>query len=188
MKLEVRVRGWEEIEIEFEGKKLSYAEYRKYSKKNILDKVHTTNELRKVWLDQKMKDEFIKELEGKKVNIDLIKSIDKLEDSDSFDVITHLAFDAPLLTREDRTKHFLRQNSQLIDRYGEIIKASVNEILDKYKYSGEENLSSQVFMLPNMYAKKQKVQTEFPNGLAGFLVFMKEKIYSTINPVKFKAA
>lgn len=171
----------EEIEIEFEGKKLSYAEYRKYSKKNILDKVHTTNELRRIWLDQKMKDEFIKELENKKINIDLIKSIDKLEDSDSFDVITHLAFNAPLLIREDRTKHFLRQNSQLINRYGEIIRATVNEILDKYKYSGEENLSSQVFMLPNMYAKKQKVQADFPNGLAGFLAFMKERVYASIS-------
>lgn len=128
-----------------------------------------------------MKDEFIKELESKKINIDLIKSIDKLEDSDSFDVITHLAFNAPLLTREDRTKHFLRQNSQLIDRYGEIIRETVNEILDKYKYSGEENLSPQVFMLPNMYSKKQEVQVKFPSGLVGFLAFMKERVYASIS-------
>jgi len=40
----------------------------------------------------------------------------------------------------------------------------------KYKYSGEENLSTQVFMLPNMHVKKQKVQADFPNGLTGFLL------------------
>lgn len=167
----------EEIEIEFEGKKLSYAEYRKYTKQNILDRVHTTNELRKVWLDQRMKDGFLRELEKRSINIDLIKSIENLNDSDSFDVVAHLAFNAPLLTREDRVKHFLRQNDQLVNRYGETIRETVNDILDKYKYSGEENLSPQVFMLPNMYRKKQKVQTGFPNGLVGFLAFMKEKIY-----------
>ena len=173
----IEVNIEEEIEIEFEGRKLSYAEYRKYSKQNILNKIHSTDELRKIWLDQKMKDKFIKELENKNININLIKSIDSLDDSDSFDVIAHLAFNAPILTREDRTKHFLRENSNLIDRYGETVRITINEILDKYKYSGEENLSPKVFMLPNMYAKKQKVQAKFPNGLAGFLIFMRGKIY-----------
>jgi type I restriction enzyme R subunit len=173
----IEVNIEEEIEIEFEGQKLSYAEYRTYTKNNILEKVNTTEQLRKIWLDQKMKDKFIKELESKKINIDLIKSIDNLNDSDSFDVITHLAFNAPLLTREDRTKQFIRQNAQAISHYGETIREAVSDILDKYKYSGEENLATDVFMLPNMYKRKQEVQVKFPNGLAGFLTFMKDKIY-----------
>jgi type I restriction enzyme, R subunit len=176
----IEVNIEEEVEIEFEGQKLSYAEYRKYTKKNILEKINTTKQLREIWLDQKMKDKFIKELENKKINIDLIKSIDNLSDSDSFDVIAHLAFDAPLLTREDRTKQFVRQNVQAISHYGETIREAVSDILDKYKYSGEENLTTDVFMLPNMYKRKQEVQVKFPNGLAGFLAFMKEKMYTAI--------
>ena len=170
----------EEIDVEFDGKKLSYAEYRKYSKESIMNRVHSTDELRKVWLDQKLKEEFIKELEGKKVNIDLIKSIDNLEDSDSFDVITHLVFNAPLLTREDRVKNFLRQNNELINRYGEQLRNVVYEVLDKYKYSGEENISPQLFMLPNMFAKKEAIQNEYPEGLMGFLSFMKDRVYAVV--------
>jgi hypothetical protein len=49
-----------------------------------------------------------------------------------------------------------------------------------YKYTGEENLSSQIFMLPNIYAQKQEVQKKYPNGLAGFMNFLKEKIYSQV--------
>jgi hypothetical protein len=31
-----------------------------------------------------------------------------------------------------------------------------------------------------MYKRKQEVQVKFPNGLAGFLAFMKEKMYTAI--------
>lgn len=181
----IRVKGVEvsvaeEVEIEFEGKKLSFAEYRKYSKDNIKDRVHSTEELRKIWLDSEKKMWFMGELEKKNINISLIASIDNLEDSDSFDIISHIAFDAPLLTREDRIKHFVRQNEEAISVYGEAIKEAIHDIMDKYKYSGEESLSAQVFMMPDMFGKKQAIQQKYPKGLGGFLTFLKDKIYSAV--------
>jgi type I restriction enzyme, R subunit len=170
----------EEVEIEFDGIKLSYAEYKKYSKDNVQKTVHSTDELREIWLNPDKREKFIKELEGKRVNIGLIKSIDNLEDIDSFDVIANLVFNAPLLTREDRVKHFMRQNSQEVNAHGKEIQEAVMDILDKYKGSGEENLSSQIFMLPNMFEKKEAIQQEYPSGLAGFLSFIKEKIYEKV--------
>lgn len=180
----VRVQGIEvsideEVEVEFDGQKLSYAEYRKYSKEKILNRIHSTNELREIWLDQAKREEFVKGLEGAKINVNLIKSIDNLEDSDSFDVIAHLVFNAPLITRDDRVKQFMRDNEALVNQYGPAIQDTINELLDKYRYSGEENLSTAVFTLPNMYSKKEAVQTSYPNGLAGFINFMKEKVYSS---------
>jgi type I restriction enzyme, R subunit len=180
----VRVQGIEvtideEVEVEFDGQKLSYAEYRKYSKEKILSHIHSTDDLRKVWLDQAKREEFVKGLETAKVNVNLIKSIDNLEDSDSFDVIAHLVFNAPLITRDDRVKQFMRENESLVNQYGLAIQETINELLDKYRFSGEENLSSTVFALPNMYAKKEAVQTSYPNGLSGFISFMKEKVYSS---------
>ena len=99
---------------------------------------------------------------------------------DSFDVIANLVFNAPLLTREDRIKNFMRQNALEINRYGKEIQDAVMDVLDKYKGSGEENLSSQIFILPNMNAKKEAIQSSYPNGLFGFVSFIKEKIYSII--------
>ncbi len=167
----------EEIEVEFEGKKLSYAEYRKYSSENLKKKIHSSDELKEIWLNPEKKEKFIKDLEVKHVNVELIKSIDNLGDIDSFDIIAHLAFNAPLLTREDRTKQFLRYNALAMVQYGNAIRDAIYSVLDMYKYNGEENLSSQIFMMPNMYAQKQEVQKKYPNGLAGFMNFLKEKIY-----------
>lgn len=168
----------EEIEVEFDGIKLSYAEYRKFSKDKISQTVHSSDELRTIWLDPDKREKFISELEKMKVNISLIKSIENLEDIDAFDVVAHIAFNAPLLTREDRVKHFIRQNSQNIDQYGKEIGEAIREIMERYKNSGEENLSAQAFLLPNMNAKKDAIQKKYPDGLYGFLHSIKEKIYS----------
>ncbi len=170
----------EEIEIEFEGKKFSYAQYRKYSKDFINEKLHSTKDLRDIWLDAEKKERFMRDLEAKNININLIKSLDNLNDSDSFDVIAHIAFNAPLLTREDRVKQFIRENSESISQFGETIKEAVFDLLDKYRYSGEESLSAQSFMMPNMYAKKEAVQKGYPKGIGGFLSFLKDKIYEVV--------
>ncbi len=168
----------EEIEVEFDGIKLSYAEYRKYSKNKIVQAIHSSDELRVIWLDPDKREKFIADLEAKKVNISLIKSIENLEDIDAFDIVAHIAFDAPLLTREDRVKHFMRQNAKSIDQYGKEIGEAIREILEKYKNNGEENLSAQAFLLPNMNAKKEAIQAKYPEGLYGFVHTLKEKVYS----------
>jgi type I restriction enzyme, R subunit len=169
----------EEVEVEFDGIKLSFAEYKKYSKDNLQKTIHSTDELREIWLNTEKREKLIKDLEDKKVNIGLIKSIENLEDMDSFDVIANLVFDAPLLTREDRTNQFMRQNAQRVNQYGKEIKEAVMDILDLYKIRGEENLSSEFFKLPNMFEKKEAIQINFPNGLFGFVSFLKDKVYSS---------
>ena len=168
----------EEIEVEFDGVKLSYAEYRKYSKEKIAQSVHSSDDLRAVWIDSQKREQFIADLEAKRVNIGLIKAIENLEDIDTFDIIAHIVFNAPLLTREDRVKHFMRQNAQTIDQYGKEISEATREILEKYKNGGEENLSSQAFQLPNMNAKQDAVQKIYPEGLYGFIHNLKEKVYA----------
>ena len=66
----------EEIEVEFDGSKLSYAEYRKYSGDKIVQTVHSSRELRDIWLDTDKREQLITDLEEKRVNISLIKSIE----------------------------------------------------------------------------------------------------------------
>ena len=168
----------EEVEVEFDGMKLSYAEYRKYSKDRIEQSIHSSDELRAIWIDQEKREKFIFDLEAMKVNISLIKSIENLEDIDSFDVVAHIVFDAPLLTREDRVKHFMRNNAHSIDFYGKEVGEAIREIMEKYKNNGEENLSAQAFLLPNMNAKKESIQEKYPDGLFGFVHTLKERVYA----------
>ena len=95
-------------------------------------------------------------------------------------MIAHIAFNAPLITRQDRVKHFMRENAQSIDQYGKVVGEAIREIMEKYKTSGEENLSAQAFLLPNMNAKKEAIQANYPTGLSGFVRSLKEKIYTLV--------
>lgn len=168
----------EEIEVEFDGIKLSYAEYRKYSKDKIGRVIHSSDDLRTVWIDPQKREQFISDLEDKRVNISLIRAIENLEDIDTFDIIAHIAFNAPLLTREDRVTHFMRQNVKNIDMYGKEIGEAIRDIMEKYKNAGEENLSTDVFRLPNMNAKQEVIKSKYPNGLYGFIHHLRESVYS----------
>jgi type I restriction enzyme R subunit len=168
----------EEIEVEFDGIKLSYAEYRKYSKNKIEQVIHSSEDLRALWIDSQRRKQFILDLEAKRVNISLIKSIENLEDVDTFDIIAHIVFDAPLLTRDDRVTRFMRQNTENIDMYGREIGEAIREIMEKYKNGGEENLSTDVFRLPNMSAKQEAIKSKYPDGLSGFVHSLKKGIYS----------
>jgi type I restriction enzyme R subunit len=170
----------EEIEVEFDGIKLSYAEYRKYSKDKIGQAIHSSDDLRAIWIDPQKREQFILDLDAKRVNISLIRMIENLEDIDTFDIIAHIAFNAPLLTREDRVTHFMRQNAKSIDMYGKEIGEAIRDIMEKYKNAGEENLSSEFFELPNMSAKQDAIKSKYPRGLFGFVHSIKEGIYSAV--------
>jgi len=168
----------EEIEVEFDGIKLSYAEYRKYSKDKIGQTIHSSDDLRTIWIDPQKREQFILDLESKRVNISLIRAIENLEDIDTFDIIAHIAFNAPLLTREDRVAHFMRQNAKSIDMYGKEIGEAIRDIMEKYKNAGEENLSTDVFRLPNMSTKQEAIKSKYPNGLYGFMHYLRKNVYS----------
>ena len=170
----------EEVEVEFDGGKLSYAEYRKYSKDKIAKTVHSSDDLRDIWLDPEKRARLIADLEGLRVNVELIKAIENLEDIDTFDILAYIAFNAPLLTREDRVKHFMRLNAEDIDRYGAEVGEAIRDIMEKYKTGGEENLSAEVFMLPNMAARQEAVQEHYPKGLRGFVHAIRERVYAGV--------
>ena len=75
---------------------------------------------------------------------------------------------------------FMRENKDKIDIYGKKIREIIFEVLDKYKYGGEENLSTEIFILDNMYGKKQLIKKEYPGGLGNFMNFVKKKVYAVI--------
>ena len=59
---------------------------------------------------------------------------------DVFDIICHVAFDQPPLTRKERASNVKKRN--YFSKYGEAAKAVLEALLDKYAEQGVENLES----------------------------------------------
>ena len=62
------------------------------------------------------------------------------KDFDSFDLICHVAFDQPPLSRSDRA-HAVRTRNYF-SKYSEQARAVLNALLDKYADEGIENIQS----------------------------------------------
>ncbi|MCH8828046.1 MAG: DEAD/DEAH box helicase family protein [Planctomycetes bacterium] len=89
------------------------------------------------WTTAEQKQTIIDELEEQGVLFDaLAEEVGK--DFDPFDLICHVAFDQPPLTRKERAENVRKRD--YFTKYGEDARAVLNALLEKYSDEGIENL------------------------------------------------
>lgn len=170
----------DEIELEFDGENIAYAEYKKLVRDKIEKSVHNLNDLKKLWVDDDQRKEFLDKMHEKEINIDFIKNIEDMEDSDSFDVIAHIIFETPLITMDERAKHYLNWNMSEINKYGEEVRDVVFAILEKYARGGVENISPKILLLEDMKEKdalgvlKREIGAQ---NVSKFIYNIRHKVY-----------
>jgi type I restriction enzyme R subunit len=110
-----------------------------YTKKNIRKEYRTLDEFIEKWNSAKKKQEIIAELyeQGILFN-ELQDSVN--QDLDAFDLICHVAFDKPPLTRKERANNVKKRN--YFTKYSEQAKKVLEALLDKYEDKGIENIES----------------------------------------------
>ncbi len=72
--------------------------------------------------------------------VSLLVDAERPED-DAFDVLCHLAWNAPLLTRRDRAERLRAAAPDLFTRYGDDARAVLNALLEKYAAGGPDQLA-----------------------------------------------
>ena len=74
--------------------------------------------------------------------IDLAQLVEQTNqpDADLLDLLCHVAFNAPLLTRRQRADKLRRDRQDFFDQYGEEARQILNELLDKYTENGTDQL------------------------------------------------
>jgi type I restriction enzyme R subunit len=65
--------------------------------------------------------------------------------ADPFDLLCHLAYNAPLRTRRERTERLCKEKKDFFDPYGPEARAILNELLEKYADHGTAQ-----FVLPDV--------------------------------------
>ena len=92
-----------------------------------------------VWNNADKKEAIIKELQEQGVMIEaLYEAVDK--EVDLFDLICHVAYDMPPLSRKDRANNVRKRN--YFTKYGEQARKVLETLLDKYADEGVENIES----------------------------------------------
>ena len=108
-----------------------------YTKKSILQKFRTLDDFLAKWNSAHKKKAVVEELESHGIIIENLMSEVK-KDLDVFDLICHIAWDMPALTRKERAEQVKKRN--YFTKYSEKARIIINALLDKYASEGIENI------------------------------------------------
>jgi type I restriction enzyme R subunit len=110
-----------------------------HTKEIIKEKFASLNEFLNKWNTTDRKEAIIAELQEQGVMVEaLYDAVDK--QVDLFDLICHVAFDQPPLTRKERANNVKKRN--YFTKYGEQAKKVLEALLDKYADEGINNIES----------------------------------------------
>jgi type I restriction enzyme R subunit len=113
--------------------------YCDYSRKHIRNEYASLNDFINKWNTSKKKDAIVKELE--EVGIELPKLAEEVgKDYGDFDLICHIAYDQPPLTRKERADNVKKRN--YFAKYGDKARAVLEALLDKYADEGVLTIES----------------------------------------------
>ena len=136
--VEVRV-ATERVQYLDEHGKLITESLKDYSRKTVRKAYASLDAFLTVWNDAEKKQAILEELAAKGVFLDeLAEQVGR--DYDAFDLVCHIAFDAPPLTRKERAEKVKKRN--VFGKYGEKARAVLDALLQKYADSGITSVES----------------------------------------------
>lgn len=147
-----------------------------YTRKNIKEEFASIDDFIKKWNSAEKKQVIIDELRENGVFFEELQE-EVGKDFDAFDLICHVAFDMPPLTRRDRANNVKKKN--YFGQYSETARKVIDALLDKYADEGLEDIetASVLTLEPFIkYGSPAKIIKEF-GGKKKFNKFIKELGY-----------
>jgi type I restriction enzyme R subunit len=180
--IDVYVETEEDILIEAGGKKLNKAEYREYSKEGIRKRVNL-EDLRKIWLDDKKRDEFLKDLLNQGISPEIISSVIlRRSDIDGFDALAYIAFDVPIISRDERARSLIELKQQFINSFSPEARTIIMDLIEQYKLAGIEDLKPEILKIHRFTQKyggiKNILERLKTRDLGALFYQLKEDIYN----------
>ena len=132
-------------ELDPDGKQLRVVKFTEYTADKVRTLYPSAPELREQWANPEKRSEIIQRLEERGIDFDSLATAANQPDADPFDLLCHLAFNAPLRTRRERADRLKKEKKDFFDQYGSEARAILNDLLEKYAEHGTAQ-----FVLPDV--------------------------------------
>jgi len=132
-------------ELDPDGRQLRVVRYTDYAADKVRTLCPTARELREKWADPAQRTEIIRALEERGVSFTELAEQARMPEADPFDLLCHLAFNAPLRTRRERAQRLKSERKGFFEQYGPEARQILEELLEKYAEHGNAQ-----FMLPDV--------------------------------------
>jgi len=123
-------------EFDSDGRQLRVVKFTDYAAEKVRTLYPSAAEMRERWADPDGRSEIIALLEERGIDFDELASASNQPEADPFDLLCHLAFNAPLRTRRERADRLRNEKKDFFDRYGPEARAVLEELLEKYAEHG----------------------------------------------------
>lgn len=125
--------------------KLITESLRDYTRINLRKQYDSLDQFLQAWQQADRKAALLQELEGQGVLLDALAD-EVGKDLDPFDLLLHVAYDQPPLTRSERARRVQKRN--VFTQYGPVARKVLDALLDKYADEGIVTIeSSEVFKI-----------------------------------------
>jgi len=109
----------------------------RYAAEKVRTLYANPEEFRARWSDSIQRGSIVQELAQRGIDFSEVAAQAGKPDTDRFDLLCHLAFNAPVLTRSQRADRVKRRQAAFLNYYSPEAREILNELLEKYSRDGE---------------------------------------------------
>jgi type I restriction enzyme R subunit len=124
-------------ELDSNGKQLRVIELTDYTAENVRTLCTSPEDLRARWADSTRRAEIIQQLGERGIDFQQLAFHSGKPDADPFDLLCHLSFNAPILTRQERAERMKKEQIAFFNQYAPGAREILNDLLEKYAIDGE---------------------------------------------------
>ncbi|WP_412097898.1 EcoAI/FtnUII family type I restriction enzme subunit R [Bacillus paralicheniformis] len=122
-----------------------------YTKKNILEQYARLDDFLRTWTEAEKKQAIIDELQDSGVLLDAVREELGKTELDDFDLICHLAYDKPPLTKKERAENVKKRH--YLYKYSDTAQQVIEALLDKYANDGIKEIEDTKVLQLKEFAK-----------------------------------
>ena len=123
-------------ELDADGSKLRVVNYTEFSGRAVRAMYPNREALHAAWAQSDTRQEAVQALAASGVSFEELATSAGQPDADPFDLLCHLAWNAPLLTRRQRAEQARRTAQDLFTQHGDTAREVLSLLLDRYVERG----------------------------------------------------
>ena len=124
-------------DLDADGKQLRVVKLTDYTAEKVRTICTGLEDLRARWADATERAAIIEQLTERGIDFHTVAAQAGKPDADPFDLLCHLAFNAPVLTRRQRADQLKKQQAAFFTFYAPEAREILNDLLEKYAADGE---------------------------------------------------
>ncbi len=124
-------------ELDADGKQLRVVKLTDYTAEKVRSLCANSEDLRTRWADLEQRATFIEALNERGIDFQTLALQAGKPDADPFDLLCHLAFNKPVLTRRQRADRVKREEKEFFAQFGPEAREILGDLLEKYAEDGE---------------------------------------------------